>query len=214
MSLIAAGAAALAAAAPTIISAGANLLGTHITNRANSSEAQRNRDFQERMSNTAHQREVEDLMRAGLNPALSAGGMGASTPSGSQATMENYGNAINTGLEGAMTASNLKTAKEQRKNIKEERNQIKAETKKTEEETKLLEYENDVKEVEAIEKQNQKDIYDSWWGRNINPYIDYGIEKLGRIFGTAKTVIPTRTQKTGKKGTSKGVSTGAGARKK
>lgn len=63
--------------------------GQRSANEANLQIARDQMAFQERMSNTAHQREVEDLRKAGLNPLLSAGGSGASTPSGASATMGN-----------------------------------------------------------------------------------------------------------------------------
>lgn len=52
------------------------------TNRANAEIAQRQMDFQVQMSNSAYQRAMADMKKAGLNPMLAYQQGGASTPAG------------------------------------------------------------------------------------------------------------------------------------
>lgn len=96
--------------AATLGAGALGFLGQKETNQQNAAMADKQMGFQKMMSDTAHQREVEDLKAAGLNPILSANA-GASTPGGSMAHMEN---ALDKGISSALAVRSLKADLEQK----------------------------------------------------------------------------------------------------
>lgn len=145
------------AAIGAALGVGGGLFGNYL----NSREMRKQREWMEKMSNTAHQREVEDLRNAGLNPILSAtGGNGASTPQGQLIPMEDpIEKGINSALairqqqstiglqdaqaDQAVTQSQVnsataKQAAEQTALIKEQQNVARATVRQIEEQTKAI----------------------------------------------------------------------------
>lgn len=76
--------------------------GIEAANQANLQLGREQMVFQERMSNTAHQREVEDLRKAGINPILGSGS-GASTPTGSLPTQESTKSGVQAAMLGILS---------------------------------------------------------------------------------------------------------------
>lgn len=169
--------AGLATGNPMLMAAGMGV-GAMGANYENKEAAGRMMGFQERMSNTAHRREMADLYAAGLNPILSAKYGGASTPGGASYIAKNVAEAsANSGLAIRRQNADLDLIKEQTFQAQSSAYNLGADTDKKNQEMRLI------REQVKTEVEKQNHLQSS--ARSLNATAAIGEETINSVMNKA-----------------------------
>lgn len=150
--------------------------------------------YQQYLADTAHQREVKDLLKAGLNPLLSAN-KGATVPGTVSANFANPNEAMAKGIGkvNPLDPTILLGVEQLRANIAKTRAEealIDAQTRNVEDQNAGIAANNIVRGTAAIKAQQDRDLIDSWFGRNIVAPIRVIFGDTGTSVGTPANYMP------------------------